>query len=383
MADVDDLVALLRRCHLEPEALAPRLVVADWLEENVITDAEAALAGVLRRARRDSFVYADPVPRIEEEDKPAVRAHAPAWLGRLASRSWGFEHGLFSFRCEASELIGRSLPRPPLPGGVAWVARLKVDRIGPGTLPGVLSSPWLDGFHGVLALNREQDSDDDIVEAFASQPRLRSLTGLILSYRPLGAAFAGLCERVTWGEVVTLGLGHAGLSSRDIGALAASPLARGLRLFKADYNRIGSPGIIALCRACPGLFALHVDHNRVTDTGVRAIAGLRSLRWLNLFGNAGITLKGARALLESRLAATLNYLCLPDLGVGDGLCRALVAAPFTALTRLDVSGESKMTPAGLQTLIDAPCLRKVTWMGVPRQAKILSAIQGREGLHLQ
>jgi uncharacterized protein (TIGR02996 family) len=381
MSAEDDLIGLLRRCHLEPEALAPRLVVADWLEEHGKTEAEAALIPILRRASREHYIYTDPLPDILAADKAAVRKHARDWLGDLASRSWGFEHGLFSLKCEARELLD-SYRSPLLPGGMAWLARLKVENIRAGMLPGVLASPWLTNFHGVLVLSRDTDADEGIVEAFAARSALRTLTGLVLSYHPLGDVLPGLCGRGPWGEVVTLEMAHAGLGSKELKTLAGSPLARGVRLFKGSHNKIISPGVSALCAACPRLFALHLDHNRITDAGAKAIARLPALRWLNLYGNPRMTLKGVRAIIDG-LAPTLHYLSLPNISAGDELADALADGAFTALTRLDVSGEASMTPAGLQRLIDAPSLRTLIWLGSPSAARAHRGIRRREGLHLQ
>jgi hypothetical protein len=138
---------------------------------------------------------------------------------------------------------------------------------------------------------------------------------------------------------------------------------------------------VALCRACPGLYGLDLGHNRITDAGAKAIARLPALRWVNLYGNERITMKGARAIIDN-LAPRLLYLCLPRIGAGDELCDALAGGAFTAIERLDVSGEETMTPAGLQKLIDAPSLRTLTWLGIPAEVTEVGGYREREGLHL-
>jgi hypothetical protein len=364
MSSEADLVALLRRCHLEPMSPMPRRVVADWLEENGSSEAEAALAGLLRRAERISYDYTDPLPE-DCKDRNLAKRHKAAWLGGLTEgRRWGFEHGLFSVYCQAQDLADGTLPRPPLRGGVAWLARLKVEEVTADIITDVLSSPWLDGFQGVLCIVREDDSLG-LPALLASQPHLRAITGLCLSYRPLTAEFPALCREGPWGEIVTLELMHSGLGSPEIQVLADSPLGQHLRLFDARNNQIGSPGVVALCRACPNLGVLNLLYNRVSDPGMKAISQLRSLRWLGLYENRRITVAGVEALLNGAPAASLQYLGLPNIRLGDQLCRIIADAHLPNLKGLDISGERKMTVEGVRMLVESDRLPSLVRLGVP------------------
>jgi hypothetical protein len=239
-----------------------------------------------------------------------------------------------------------------------------VENVKADNLAAVLSSPCLDGFQGVLVISRNEDTPG-LPALFASQPRLRALTGLCLSYHSLREEFPALCREGPWGEIITLEAMHSGLDSREIQALADSPLGRHLQLFTASHNQVGNPGVVALCRASPNLAVLHLQYNQISDAGVKAISRLASLRWLGLYENNRISAAGIEALVNGPAAASLVYLGLPGKRLGDRLCEIITAGHLPQLKGLDISGEKKMTNNGLRMLVESDRLPSLVRLGVP------------------
>jgi len=83
-----DVLSLLRVCRDRPHDNMPRLVLADWLEENG-DEAERGLGELIRlgcerhERRWEALVnYGQSSPTPQEEQLMA--RHGPAWLGQLA-----------------------------------------------------------------------------------------------------------------------------------------------------------------------------------------------------------------------------------------------------------------------------------------------------------
>jgi hypothetical protein len=381
MSSEADLVSLLRRCHLEPESALARQVVADWLEENGTTEAEAALAEVLRKGARDDFQHLAPGARVPGEHLKAANKFGPAWLTGLTEPTrWGLEGGLFALALSADRAASGEVPRPALVGEMAWVARLRVEQINSKNFPAVLASLPLDGFHGALSLDGQEVPN--LAEQFAAQPWLRTLTGLAFNFRGLQAEFSKLCRLGPWGEVVSLYVPNSNLETHHLQKLADSRLGQHLRLFGASENKIGGPGMEAICRSSPGLFALHAQLNRIDTAGVLAISELRSLRWLNLYNNPGLTLRAVEALANGPCAESLHYLNLAYLHLGDEACRLFANGRLRNLARLDVSGDQHTTADGVRMMVESANLPSLVWLGVPSRLKSQGNLPSRKGLKI-
>src|SRR5205823_1824125 len=100
MSDDATLRSLLAACK---EALddAPRLVLADWLEEHDETERGQFLRLQCELARMAE--HASGRPQLLEEEQRLLRAHEAAWLGPLANLpgKWSFRRGLLTFRFDA------------------------------------------------------------------------------------------------------------------------------------------------------------------------------------------------------------------------------------------------------------------------------------------
>src|SRR5207244_1699269 len=90
----NDLLALLAACRLAPADDTPRLVLADWLEENADSAglptpddarARAALIRVKVELDRPSF-DASRLMQLRAEEAKLLTANAARWLGHLPQR---------------------------------------------------------------------------------------------------------------------------------------------------------------------------------------------------------------------------------------------------------------------------------------------------------
>jgi hypothetical protein len=382
MSSEADLVSLLRRCHLEPESSLPRQVVADWLEENGTSEAEAAMAGLLRKAVRDCFAFLEPGFVVPPEFREVATMHYPTWLpGISVDTHWGIEGGLFSLEYRADQVVAGKVAVPSLPGGMAWVSRIKVVDVASKRFRALLASPCLDGFHGTLSLYCA-GGVSDMADLFAAQPWLRTLTGLAFHFKELQAEFRKLCRIGPWEEVVSLSISRCGLQTRDFAALADSPLGQHLRLLDISENKFDGSGLEAVCRASPGLFALYSKQNRIDSAGVKAVSQLRSLRWLNLFRSPGLTLAGVEALASGPCAEGLYSLSLSSTNLGDEACRLLANGRLRNLAHLYVSEDQHITADGVRVLVEAANLPSLVWLGLPSRLKRQGRLPSRTGLKI-
>src|SRR5438552_1097952 len=81
-----ELLALLQAAKDEPGDDAPRLVLADWLEEHG-DEADRARAAFIRlQIARDRLRRDDPAhEEIQVREQELYNRHAAAWLGPMAS----------------------------------------------------------------------------------------------------------------------------------------------------------------------------------------------------------------------------------------------------------------------------------------------------------
>ncbi len=311
--------AFMRAIRAAPDDDAPRLVYADWLEEN----GDPARAEFIRVQCARARLPADD-PAAEGLN---ARAHAlladnwEAWVGPLrdavgpnASRvgeAWllgGFHRdGHWHFRrgfVEALSLTATALLRhadglfrvAPLRHLMLWDAGLYVADVARlPYLAGVdllwFSDPW-----------REPVRADGIA-ALAASPHLGRLTTLNLSRNDVADDGAAVLARAPWlGGLRSLNLEENGLSSFAAAALAASP-------------------------GVAGLTSLELAGNAIADEGLQALASsphLANLRWLGLKRNP--LSRAARRIVANspcfgpRLAAgTLEVTGCPDPDRPDGL----------------------------------------------------------------
>jgi uncharacterized protein (TIGR02996 family) len=322
-----ELLALLEAVKDQPDDDAPRLVLADWLEEHGQSACERARATFIRLQCRRARLVADSRDHravlaqpeyqdLKAEEEALRRAHLDSWLGvwrqwmvRPDNEEWWFQRGLLR----------------PWVVGVEWLEHVPQD---------AATWAWVDGLVllelGVAGM-----------EKLAASGVLEWLNSLDLG--PAG-----------W-----TGPPHPAFGPEGARVLAASPYLRRICSLKFMDCEIGPEGARALAES-PNLGRLtsldfsqfdYTPGNDIGDEGVRALAGsvyLAGLTHLDLTENF-VTADGARALAESPHLSGLTCLNLSGAPIGPEGARALASSPFLCrLTRLHVTlTTSPMHSAGI------------------------------------
>ncbi|MEV0148926.1 MULTISPECIES: hypothetical protein [unclassified Nonomuraea] len=139
---------------------------------------------------------------------------------------------------------------------------------------------------------------------------------------------AGALADLGLGGLTELSLAYLRIGDPGAEALAAATSDGRIETLDLRYCGVGDAGVAALC-ASPsfrGVRRLHLQCNRLTAEGVRALAGLERLEELDLRYNR-IGPAGARALAEASFAGSLKRLFLYGGDVEDAGVQVLANAP--------------------------------------------------------
>ncbi len=405
--------AFLEAIIAAPDDDAPRLMYADWLEEQ----GDAARAEFIRVQIALARMGEEDERRegLRRREQELLKAHRDVWLGDLGSlfperdpsrplhqfvvlvRShfWGgirFERGML----EGIALPGAALQRHASTLLSAWPIReVWLSAVAPDDVQALATSPWLTRLNA-LGVGCELN-DIDMAQLIAS-PYLANLQTLRLCRTrsgPQGMA-ALLHSHLSRLETLVLDGEQLGLAGAEV--LASWRHMAGVSRLSMPDNGIGSVGVEALCASenLGPLVSFDVSNNRVSVAGARAIARteqlvglqvlelasnplgngveqlamsphLRSLRELNLrkteFGQAG-----ACALARSAIVESLTKLVVSDNYLGPRGAAALAESPLlTSLKWLDLSGNA-IGDEGVQALAKSPHLRHVTLLDLSRNA---------------
>ncbi len=296
-ADVSAILRAVRRGDDPSAALA----LADWLEENGVTEADAGRAEHIRLDLRARSGELPGQVWIEDRLNELCQIHGPAWLGKAHAlrgvQRWALERGLVWVWLRPTILKkGRLAEVAHLAAG-GWLAGVRCEGWGRKALARLFESPLLAGVPALDVMN-----GDAPVQRLAASPHLSSL------------------ER--------LRLANCGLDARGLARLGRAPHLVSLETLEAPFNRVGSAGLAALCasRLLPRLLRLDLEANRVGPRGVRALApvmppGLH----LKLPFNR-VRCRGARHLAASGRLAGLASLDLAYNGIGPEGGAALASA---------------------------------------------------------
>jgi uncharacterized protein (TIGR02996 family) len=332
-----------------PDDDAPRLIYADWLDEN----GEPERAELIR-------VQCDlATDLLDREQRAAALARerqlldvwGPVWAAPLAPlvRSFEFRRGFVERVCldsaaliEHGDEVFRLAPVSHLElivqrGDSERVAECphlarvlalglnypSLDARGVGT---VLASPHLAGLRSLRLRVPAGALGPRVVQLVQRASRLAALD-LGANHFSGPALHALLGSR--WPELRTLHLNSAHLGDAEVVSLAASPLLEGLTNLDLSYNSIGQPGAAALALSphAAGLRALWLGFNHLGDGGAQALVnGLFTLSRLYL-GRNRLGLVGVRALASSPRLAELTHLDLDYNELPFGALHALATSP--------------------------------------------------------
>jgi uncharacterized protein (TIGR02996 family) len=379
-----ELVALLRAVKEQPGADAPRLVLADWLEEYGDEHDRARAAFIRVQCERAALPPADEREADLDRQEEGLRdAHGKAWRGPLGRsiREWEYRRGLAHVRVQGRNFLSRwpawagreefawiegvsflqltrtSQLREVLRGdllGNLTTLRLENLRLGPAHVrelaraPRVANLGELDlgdnelGLEGAAFLAGSPHLTrlrsltlwactlgPDGVRALGDAPFLGQLDHLSLAYNALGPDGVAILARLRMPRLTRLEVWSNDIQARGVRALLASPLVGGLLDLDLPYSELRDDGARALAEspALGRIRVLSIFANEIRDAGAVALARsphLANLRRLDLDGNE-VGDRGARALAGSPHLGNLRSLNLSSNAIGSAGAAALRA----------------------------------------------------------
>jgi uncharacterized protein (TIGR02996 family) len=375
--------AFLQAILDEPEDDTPRLVYADWLDDN----GDPARAEFIRlQCRLAGLAEDDPQrPALARRERELLDAHSEAWAAPLCKLAPGnplFKRGFVEWAAvDVDTLLGKArqlfrlapLRRLCVLGAVADPAALfalpQLARLTELDLPEA----------GLNYLGAHK---------LAACPFLANLTALSLDNNYLDEAHrikdrgaAALAKSPHLARLTKLCLRHNDITARGVAALAASPHLTRLTTLDLSSNYFGDEGAAALA-ATPSLASLtrlELQGCRLGPAGGADLAAsphLANLTWLNLNWNR-LGPDGATALARSPHLARLRTLKLESNDLGDLGVVALAESPHRCeLTDLDLT-ENELTPEGMSRLLARaawPKLRRLAFGANPLDDSVGAAL---------
>ena len=322
-----------------PDDNAPRLIYADWLEEN---DQPERAEFIRVQCELAGLAEGDPRRRkLQARERTLLATHQEEWLGSLRGNVNGYE-----FRRGFVEAIVTSAGFFRDAKRLFAAAPIRVIRIrwGEAKAQDWAGCPYLTRLTG-LELSSNGRFDRTNLLHVLSSPHLTGLKTLKLAGTSIGTR--GVKDIVAWPhftDLARLDLGCNHLDDAAADAMAQSLFIGHLGDLVLHRNRIGPAGAAALAAIASrgGLRVLDLDENpTLGDSGCQALAASLhegSIALLSL-DRTGIGDLGAQALAASPHLGHLRELSLRDNPIGDQGALALLASPHLAgLPRFRLSG---------------------------------------------
>jgi uncharacterized protein (TIGR02996 family) len=406
---MSDRRALIEAIRSHPDDDAPRLILADWLDEyaeGLSGDERAAVvaqAEVLRLGVRMAASVSG-VPEHEEDERrihELESRHGEAWLKDVPkfARAWVRTRDGLPTRLE---ITGRQFLKhgKRLRREVPYTS-MRLRKAG-GVLEEIVNAGLLAGVNDLdLSFNDLQDGE--LIHFFRS-PDVAGLRKLDLAHNRFGdraaealvssAPLAGLRRLNVWwcnpcvGRVLAgtttltalteLQIGNSGLDAPAVRALLHAPIAHRLDSLELSYNTLDADGGEAVGQAPPlaRLRRLSMWGCGLGDSGVAALgasAHLRALEYLGLYGNE-IGERGAIAFGRSPVANSLRTIELSDNILTDtGLTGLLAGDAFQRLQQLNLGGSRARTDirkAGVEALVRSPVASRLRTLNLYANANL-------------
>jgi uncharacterized protein (TIGR02996 family) len=331
MVDTATETAFLRTILASPEDDAPRLVYADWLDENGDPDRAEFIRLQVRLARTDLH---DPEwPRLKAVVSQIEQAHHVSWVNQLPELSgvhWEiFERGFISaVRADDPDAFFRSARKI---FAAAPIREVRLHQFSWHKAKALAESPYLTRVR-VLDLNDGNRIGNLGVEALMRSPQLRNLAELKVGRNSLGsAAIRSIAESPYVRGLRGLKAERNDLYDDGLKHLAGSPALREITYLDLERTRTGDDGLMALARSkhVTHLTWLHLGGNLITDAGIEALAAshaVAEVRDLFLHSNQ-LTDRAIVALADSPHLGKLERLFLRQNRIGDKGAMALAGSP--------------------------------------------------------
>lgn len=349
MDDVAADAAFLQAIVDQPDDDAPRLIYADWLDDQ----------GLSERAE---------LIRVQIENQHLAPGSAPWRNNSLRAREligefgiqWAeplgavpgiqflvYERGFLStvlfenpdvFFEHATRIVSRAPIREFRFHGFYWQHAMKLAESP--TLRHIVSLDFQDGNRiGNIGL-----------EALMHSPHLTTLHELKLQHNNLGSAgVAAIAQRPKSVSLEKLELSHNDLYDPSARELADSPYVQSLRQLCLGWTRLGDAGVrhLAASKNFRHLQMLLLSHNNITDDGAIQLASslhLKELRSLYLEQNS-IADAGITAIADSGTFENLDYLYLRKNHISDAGARSLTESKTLQHLQELVVGENPIFTA--------------------------------------
>jgi uncharacterized protein (TIGR02996 family) len=326
---------LIEAIRADPEDDTPRLVYADWLEDQGRHDPAELLR--VQLAKEWSMARMERQRALIER----LQGEWPTWLAGAGVR---YRRGM---------------------GAVVWESLEKAEQ-GVAVFSGRSCPRWV--VEGELCVYSEWN-DRQRFQALVTSPTFSVVTHLMLWS---GLSSEMLCLMTRSASSVNLyatRLHEWKLSDKEVAALAeTSNLSRLRRLDLARCQFTAGLGRLLESAALGQLRELNLDGaiKKGDAAGAfRSASGLPQLRTLLLNSN-DMGDGGLRVLLRAPLVARLESLSLAENAISDMGARAIAeCAALKGLKRLEL-GQNPITDAGAQTLLGSPHLGRLRWLGLSR-----------------
>jgi uncharacterized protein (TIGR02996 family) len=409
---MSEQAALLRAIVAHPDDDTPRLVYADWLDENAPDKLPSPAAGPSARAeyirvqcRLARRPFDDPeYPELLEREADLAQwllAHAKdesrpplpdgfRWYcdfdngpGGTYARGFPEETEYADYEDDPAQNVENIVAGLPQLFAACTARTLRLEDAYGKEVAGVVRAPVVAGLRGLVLADLAGEDDDVALRGLAESPHLGGLRRLELEFPPGPTGLEWLAEAKSLDGLTSFMIDSPGAAGLRL--LAGARWFRNLRSltvwadgrdeFKAVAELPAMPNLVELTvagdvvptavaaralaasRSFPRLARLQFEYVKFSPEHVALLAGARwPLRHLQLKGCA-VGGAGAEALADAAFADSLRVLELEDCAITAGGVQALAAsAKLAGLKHLDLSF-SPVGRGGLMALARSPRLR--------------------------
>ncbi|HEX3147199.1 MAG TPA: TIGR02996 domain-containing protein [Gemmataceae bacterium] len=330
-----------------PDDDAPRLIYADWLDEQ----GEADRAEFIRLQVREARMTADDpeLPGVHARAEYLGRIHHVEWASRLPQFNgvhWEvFKRGFFAAaRFDHPDQFFGHIAEV---GAAAPIQELRLHQFNHPQAPALANTQQLRSIR-VLDLNDGNKIANVGTEALMESRYLGRLNVLKLGRNSLGSAGVRAIAMASYARNIKfLRVERNDLFDEGLHYVAESHALVHLSQLDMERTRTGDDGVMTLARTklLKGLSVLNLSHNQVTDEGLIALAkspAMTDVLDLFLSGNA-ITDVGIAALAGSPHLARLERVFLRQNRIGDDGAAALIRSPHLSQLRELHLGENRIS----------------------------------------